>query len=282
MIDISRTNNDMYYRYKMPRAVIKHEGKAGNTRTIITNLDEIASSLKRAPLYILKFVSYELATRIDVGAGKYAVNGKYDSSRIQDLIYDFIDAFVMCPFCSNPETFYINQGGLGMECLACGKRSEVRASKLSGAILKDVEKNTVIRDESYLGQGGLEGSGYEDDLKELLGSCEDKSEEAVRLLRSHRLSDDKIATRLLMADSEALGKWKGLFALIPAKTLLGSIEEIVEGGKEKKKIQEYLKTLEEEKAFKRSELFKYFTRPQGARKRSPEFKKEVSEYFSGQ
>ncbi|CAD25666.1 EUKARYOTIC TRANSLATION INITIATION FACTOR 5 [Encephalitozoon cuniculi GB-M1] len=281
MIDINRTNNDFYYRYKMPRAVVKQEGKAGNTRTLIVNLEEIGSSLKRPPLYILKFMSYELATRTDVGKGRYAVNGKYESSRIQDLIYNFIDEFVICPFCSNPETFYINSGGLSMECLACGKRSNMRSSKLSGMILRDVEKNSLTRDDSYFSPADPEDSGYEDDLKRLAESDSDKSEEIVNLLRSRGLSDDKVVAKILLVDG-VLKKCKRIGEMIPPKTLLSSIEELAESGEERGKIQGYLRMLEEEKIFKRSELFKYFTRPHGSRKRSPEFKKEVSEYFSNQ
>ncbi|AFM98657.1 translation initiation factor IF-2 subunit beta [Encephalitozoon hellem ATCC 50504] len=281
MIDISRTNNDLYYRYKMPKAVIKVEGKAGNTRTVIVNLEEIGSSLKRSPLYILKFMSYELATRIDAGKGRYAVNGRYECSRIQDLIYDFIDGFVMCSFCNNPETFYVNNGGLFMECLACGKRSGVKASKLSGTILKDVEKNSFERDDTYLSAAGMEDSEYKDDIRRLMESDCDRSEDVVNLLKDHGLSDEKIAKEVLMFDG-GIKKCKKITEFISPRAFLSSVEEIVEDGGEKKKIQEYLRMLEEEKMFKRSELFKYFTRPQGNKKRSPEFKKEVSEYFSNQ
>ncbi|ADM11892.1 eukaryotic translation initiation factor 5 [Encephalitozoon intestinalis ATCC 50506] len=281
MIDINRTNNDFYYRYKMPRAVVKQEGKAGNTRTVIVNLEDISSSLKRPPLYILKFMSYELATRTDIGKGRYAVNGRYESSRIQDLIYDFIDAYVMCPFCNNPETFYINNGGLSLECLACGKISDVKSSKLNGMILKDVERNSLERDDAYFNPGDEEDDKYQDEMKRLMESGEDKSEDIVNLLRSHGLSDESIGKEVLMFDG-GLRKCKGIGNLISTKALLSSAEEIVENGKEKKKIQEYLRMFEDEKIFKRSELFKYFTRPQGNRKRSPEFKKEVSEYFSNQ
>lgn len=280
MIDISRTNNDFYYRYKMPKAVIKLEGKAGNTRTVIVNLEEIGSSLKRPPLYILKFMSYELATRIDVVKSRYAVNGRYDSSRIQELIYDFIDRFVMCPFCNNPETFYVNNDGLSMECLACGKRSGVKASKLSGVILKDVEKNSPGHDDTYFNPVGPEDDEYRDNIKRLMESDDDRSEDIMNLLRDYGLSDENIAKEILMSDG-GIKKCKNISDFIPPKALLSSVEEIAENGKEKN-IQKYLRMLEEEKIFKRSELFKYFTRPQGNKKRSPEFKKEISEYFSNQ
>lgn len=267
MIDISRANNDLYYRYKMPRVVVKLEGKTGGQKTVIVNLADIAQSLKREPAYILKFISYELATQSKVDGSKHVVNGKHECQKIQDLVYDFIDAFVMCPACDNPETFYFDENGLGMECLACGTKSRMNPSKLNAVILRDVEKRVTVRTDSYF------STDCEDELQRLLQE-DDPSEAVCRLLRDSGQSDEQIMMRLLSIDTHILRRCRVLPRLIPSKTVLASVEEAAEGS-----ICEHLEMLEKEGLFKRSELFKYFTKPQ-SRKRSPELKKEINDYFS--
>jgi len=280
MIDIIRTANDTYYRYKMPRAIVKHEGKPGNTKTFVMNLEEIAASLKRLPIHILKFVSYELATRTDVAAGRYAITGKYETSRIQELIYTYIDAFVVCPLCSNPETFYVEKSGLSMECLACGRQSVLKASKMSGMILKDIDKSCGVQDEIYSRTAEDKQNGYEDEIRAMASSGDDRSSDAIELLRRSGFDDCQAVKELLRIDECILKSFRSLCSCVAPKTVLQSIEEFVEEQSgEKKRIQVYLKTLEAQEMFKRSELSRYFTRPQGARKRSPSFKKEVNEYF---
>lgn len=279
MIDISRSNHDAYYRYKMPRLVVKHEGKVGGIKTVIVNLPDIASSLKRPPLYILKYISYELATQSKVDNSKYTINGKHEVSRVQELVYDFIDTYVMCSFCDNPETFYVDEGGLSMECLACGRRTSVRSSKLSSVILRDVEKSGSTRSDSYFcTETGVE-SRSDDEVRRILEQPGDRSREVCDLLRSSNVSDEGIVERLLWTGEGVFGKCNRICEYIPTKTVLGTFERFIESNRKEGEVQKYLKALEESGVFRRSELFKYFTKPQG-NKRSPELKKEVSEYFS--
>ncbi|KAM0672207.1 subunit beta of translation initiation factor IF-2 [Ordospora colligata] len=283
MIDIIRTANDTYYRYKMPRAIVKYEGKPGNTKTFVTNLDEIAASLNRMPMHILKFVSYELATRTDVTAGRYAITGKYDASRVQELIYAYIDAFVVCLLCNNPETFYVENSGLMMECFACGRQSVLKTSKLSGMILKDIDKSCSVNDDIYSGATEDKQDSYEEQVRTMIGSGDDRSSDAIELLRINGFDDCQAVKELLKMDKYILKSFQSLCSCVAPKTILQSIEEFVEElSGEKMIIQEYLRILETQGMFKRTELSKYFTRPQGTRKRSPAFKKEVNEYFSSQ
>lgn len=278
MIDIGRSNNDLYYRYKMPRVIVKQEGKTGGIKTVVVNLADIASSLKRSPSHILKYISYELATQSKVDGNRYVVNGKHDPSRIQTLIYDFIDAFVMCPSCGNPETFYLDENGLTMECLACGEKSRMRNSKLSSVIMKDVDRNASAHTNSYFpSEAGGKVCG---ELRELLESNDDKTEEIYRVIKDSGMSSEEAMMKLLSFGYDLFRKCKGITKHISSKTILSAFEDFIEGKKEGE-LGRWLRMFEEEGVFRKSELFKYFMKPQVNRKRSPQLKKEVNEYFSG-
>jgi translation initiation factor 5 len=276
MIDISRSSNDLFYRYKMPRVSVRHEGKTGGIRTVIANLVDVAASLKRSPAHILKFMSYKLAAQSKADGQRYIINGKHDTHKIQELVYDFVDAFVMCPGCDNPETFFLNEGGLVMECLACGKKSRVEEAKLNSAILKDLGSGARTRPSSYFPQ---EADGDER-LKDLLSSEEEKPEEVHEALRDLGIPEDEYVPKILSLNDDALRHSRRISEAVSLKTFLGSLESYVEASKKEEDISKHLRTLEDRRLYKRSELFRFFTKPQGSRKRSAALRKEINEYFS--
>ncbi len=51
LVNIPRSNIDVYYRYKMPIIQIKIEGKGNGIRTIIVNMDKIMKALDRPMEY---------------------------------------------------------------------------------------------------------------------------------------------------------------------------------------------------------------------------------------
>lgn len=53
-----------------------------------------------------KFFGCELGaqTQIDLKNERYIVNGAHDGEKLQDILDDFIQKFVLCPACENPET----------------------------------------------------------------------------------------------------------------------------------------------------------------------------------
>jgi translation initiation factor 5 len=53
---------------------------------------------------------------------------------VQNALYDFIDLFILCPACENPETLMRPKGnGLELHCRACGARSKVQPGKNKAA-----------------------------------------------------------------------------------------------------------------------------------------------------
>lgn len=141
-VNIVRDNNDPFYRYKMPKLIAKVEGKGNGIKTVIPNMGEIAKSLSRPASYPTKFFGCELGAQVKSEAKneRYIVNGSHDAEKLQALLDSFIEKFVLCKACRNPETdlFIQKDQTIIRDCKACGKRSEVdMRHKLVTFILKN-------------------------------------------------------------------------------------------------------------------------------------------------
>lgn len=139
-INIRRDVKDSFYRYKMPKIVAKIEGKGNGIKTVVPNMSDIAKALSRPPTYPTKYFGFELGAQVkcEEKNDRYIINGQHESKKLQDLLDGFIDKFVLCAHCKNPETdLIINKNGIIRDCKACGKRSEVdHKHKLTAFIMK--------------------------------------------------------------------------------------------------------------------------------------------------
>ncbi|KAK9247962.1 domain found in IF2B/IF5-domain-containing protein [Lipomyces tetrasporus] len=141
-INICRDNQDPFYRYKMPPIISKVEGRGNGIKTAVVNNADVARALARPPMYVTKFFGVELGaqTSVNEATDRYMVNGAHDAAKLQDLLDIFINKFVLCKACKNPETDIVitKDQMLYRDCKACGKRSPIDLShKLSGVILKN-------------------------------------------------------------------------------------------------------------------------------------------------
>ena len=129
MINIRRDVRDPFYRYKMPRLVSKIEGRGNGIKSVIDNADEIGRALNRLPSYITKYFAFELGTLciINDRDSRYIVNGAHDAEKLQGILDGFINKFVLCQACENPETDLIveKDGSVLRVCKACGHRGPV-------------------------------------------------------------------------------------------------------------------------------------------------------------
>lgn len=134
----------------MPQLLTKIEGKGNGIKTVIPNMTDIAKALARPPTYPTKFFGCELGaqTTFDEKNERYIVNGAHDASRLRELLAAFIDKFVLCPSCKNPETdLFITGSGkrekIHRDCKACGHREDVDMThKLTTFILKNPPENS--------------------------------------------------------------------------------------------------------------------------------------------
>lgn len=143
-INICRDNTDPFYRYKMPPIQSKTEGRGNGIKTAIVNLAEVARALNRPPAYLVKFFGYELGAQTQILNDRYLVNGAHDSNELQDSLDGFINKFVLCGSCKNPETEIVLKGkdSLERDCKACGKISMIDPKhKLYSFIVKNPPDN---------------------------------------------------------------------------------------------------------------------------------------------
>ena len=141
-INICRDNTDPFYRYKMPPIQSKVEGRGNGIKTAIVNLSEVSRALGRPASYIVKYFGSELGaqTSMDEDKNRYLVNGVHDANELQDSLDGFINKFVLCANCKNPETeIQIKEkDNLQRDCKACGHVSIIDPRhKLSTFILKN-------------------------------------------------------------------------------------------------------------------------------------------------
>jgi len=128
-ININRSVTDMFYRYKMPKVIVKVEGKGNGIKTKIVNMSDIAKALDRPPSYPTKYFGCELGaqTTIDHKTDKYIVNGSHTADKMQDILDGFIQKFVLCPKCENPETtLTVHKQSISQRCMACGERGVLK------------------------------------------------------------------------------------------------------------------------------------------------------------
>jgi translation initiation factor 5 len=144
LVNIRRDVSDDFYRYKMERLQTKIEGKGNGIKTVVVNLPSVAASLARPGAYVIKFFGFELGaqTNMDPKDDRWIINGAHDSAKLQDHLDGFINKFVLCKKCKNPETdVVIKDNRILLDCKACGQRSDVDLRlKLSGFILKNQPK----------------------------------------------------------------------------------------------------------------------------------------------
>ncbi|CAO3701816.1 unnamed protein product [Rhizopus stolonifer] len=184
-INVRRDVQDSFYRYKMPRLQAKVEGKGNGIKTVVVNMAEIARALSRPPSYPTKFFGYELGAQVkcDDKNERYIVNGDHDANKLQSTLDGFINKFVLCQSCKNPETdIIIKNDEIQMDCKACGARhtADMR-HKLSAYIVKNppavasknvrkqrkaatAQANNTGEDAVDGGDAGGDGNGSDDDI----------------------------------------------------------------------------------------------------------------------
>lgn len=245
LIDIIKDNTDPYARYTMPKLLLTIEGKASNTRTILTNLSSISLSLKRPSSLLLKYIGYERGTKTEIKHNKHSLRGNFTDYDIQDLIYKFIKELVLCAECKNPETYYIIEKDkcLYMKCYACGAKSKV----CKGRKVYNIIERDIIDIGNNENNGNNANKNYVSRNEEERGNVEDLGEDEcnIFLLASN------------VDDVSGLDQFSGIESG-DVKKLLGGLENNVVEKDRIDMMVEYVKYLIEFKIVKKIDCFKYF------------------------
>lgn len=129
---VPRTVSHSGYKYMMPLLQQNIEGNGINIRTNLTNLKDVARSLRVPPYYILKFMGIELGTNTNIKDGLFTIDGEINAEDVLSILDKFIDRFLLCPKCKFPEmelrmTFKKSLTG---KCNACGNTVDHDCLKL--------------------------------------------------------------------------------------------------------------------------------------------------------
>lgn len=110
--------DDPFYRYKRSCFEIESRGK----KTIIKNFNEICNQINQKTSLVIKFFRKFNSTAVKINKNNHLVmNGIMSIERLNECLQNFIDHYVLCPSCNNPETVVTKtQTGIKFTCNACG------------------------------------------------------------------------------------------------------------------------------------------------------------------
>ena len=104
------------------------EGHLEGTKTILTNIAQISSYVRRDNDHLIKFLLKELASPGVFRNNRLILQRKISSQKINEKIQDYAKEFVICNQCQKPDTELIKEKGFSfIHCLACGAKHSVRS-----------------------------------------------------------------------------------------------------------------------------------------------------------
>ena len=112
-------------RFEIPKVLGHFEGN----KTVISNFQQVAGTLRRDVDHLLKYLLKELATPGEIAkSGLLVLGAKIPASRINEKIRQYAHDFVLCPACGKPDTELKKEGGfLVLRCSACGHKQNVKS-----------------------------------------------------------------------------------------------------------------------------------------------------------
>ena len=113
-IKVVNTNSE---RFNIPDV----KGHVAGKNTIITNIKEIASYIRRPVEHLAKFLFKELAVSGKMDNSRLILNRKLNSGLVNEKIKLYVKEFVLCHECKKPDTEIVSEKGIKLKkCLACG------------------------------------------------------------------------------------------------------------------------------------------------------------------
>ena len=142
---------DLNNRYKFDDPVVEIVHSKGDY-TKITNLKKISEQLSQPEMVLLRFLGKIHGSNIF--EDKNSISGKISKEKIDEYLDIYIENFVICPGCQDPETIPYLEGQkkkieLKIKCNCCGKISTILSNKNKKIensrllIIKELEKGTI-------------------------------------------------------------------------------------------------------------------------------------------
>jgi translation initiation factor 5 len=115
-LNIGGSADDPFYRYKMPKVTTTLQKKSGGT-TVVDNTTAICASLSRDASHIAK-----LKRPVSIKNNNWSMHGEVKAETIQDSVQAYIQKFVLCGVCGNPETVMDTST---LTCKSCGGETKL-------------------------------------------------------------------------------------------------------------------------------------------------------------
>lgn len=155
MLNINNSE-DISYRYQMAKISIKHGGNGNGKYTTLNNIDDIAQSLNAPSEIICKFISFSCGSSYN--EKDKSITGHH--TNIQNIIFDYINNFVICPSCNIPELIYYlekissKKYNLICKCSACGNINKLKNSNKINEKCIDTIIKYLIRENNWINTNG--------------------------------------------------------------------------------------------------------------------------------
>ncbi|MEK6894167.1 MAG: translation initiation factor IF-2 subunit beta [Nanoarchaeota archaeon] len=119
-IKVVQTSSD---RFEIPKV----KGQVSGKNTFITNINEIASHIRRPVEHLAKFLQKELAVAGVLEKDRLMLKTMLNSAKVNEKVELYVKEFVLCTECKKPDTEVIIEKGIKFKhCLACGAKSPIR------------------------------------------------------------------------------------------------------------------------------------------------------------
>lgn len=120
-IKVVEISND---RFEIPKV----KGKVAGKNTIITNILEISSYIRRPVEHLAKYLQKELAVAGQIENNTLILKTKLNSNKVNDKITQYVREFVLCNECKKPDTEVVSEKGVKFKhCLACGAKYPIKS-----------------------------------------------------------------------------------------------------------------------------------------------------------
>lgn len=111
-------------RFEMPKV----KGRIEGNKTIITNFNQIVTTLRRDQKHILKYLLRELAAPGIIVGQRLSLGRKISSQLINAKLQKYANEFVICKDCKRPDTQILKEGKiLVLKCTACGAKHPIKS-----------------------------------------------------------------------------------------------------------------------------------------------------------
>ena len=110
-------------RFEVPKV----RGHIQGNKTVISNFNQIATTIGRPVEHLLKYVLRELAAPGDLKNNGLIIGTKVPASRVNEKLSQYVKDFVVCSECNRPDTKLLKEDKITfIKCSVCGAKQPIK------------------------------------------------------------------------------------------------------------------------------------------------------------